>query len=113
MPFSKSYDETDVAAQPACAMLRSKRLFVTGEIDSPHPDEADDSHCWCNLPSTFLVPTTTWSTGPNACLGEAVIASDSTAGEFSVAKTKSPIDAIFSTSATQKLNWPRHEYTLT
>ncbi len=56
MAFSKCYDELEVLDKPACALLRSKRLFVTGEIDSPHPDEADGSHCWCNQTQHVLGP---------------------------------------------------------
>ncbi len=56
MAFSKSYAELPLVAKPACSLLRSKRLFVTGEIDSPHQDEADGSHCWCNKTQHIMGP---------------------------------------------------------
>lgn len=50
MPYKRSDDEMKVIDQPACVYLRSKAMYVTGELDPTHADEIDShSHCWCNL----------------------------------------------------------------
>jgi hypothetical protein len=45
--------------QPACIHLRSKAMYVTGELETSHVDEVDshNQNCWCNK--------TQHTTGPN------------------------------------------------
>jgi hypothetical protein len=50
MPFTKHYDQQPAAKGPACIHLRSKSMFISGEIKSPeHPTEAGANPCWCNM----------------------------------------------------------------
>ena len=49
MAFKKIYEGPDKAAGPACLHLRSKAMFVTGDMDPSHIDvESMGHHCWCN-----------------------------------------------------------------
>ena len=56
MPFEKTYDKLEIVRKPACIHLRSKGMYVTGDIDSSHPDESGNHHCWCNLTQHVLGP---------------------------------------------------------
>jgi len=50
MAFQKSYDEPKALAGPACVYLRSKSLYVSGDLKSlDRLDESHSQHCWCNL----------------------------------------------------------------
>jgi hypothetical protein len=59
MAYQRSYDdELKVVNQPACVFLRSKGMYVTGDVNPSHFDEAD-SHlqsCWCNLTQHVIGP---------------------------------------------------------
>ena len=48
MAFQKSYDELPLAAGDACVHLRSKSLYVTGEMDRGEGHEIAGRHYWCN-----------------------------------------------------------------
>ncbi len=56
MAFEKKYDEPEPITLPACIHLRSKEMYVTGQIDPEHPDEAGEHYCWCNLTQHVLGP---------------------------------------------------------
>jgi hypothetical protein len=57
MPFEKIYDEQLPVRGPVCIHLRTKSMYVTGEIRNPdHPDEAGSQHCWCNLTQHVIGP---------------------------------------------------------
>ena len=57
MPFERHYDTTSPATLPPCVYLRSKAMYVTGEIKNPeHPDEAGSQNCWCNLTQRVMGP---------------------------------------------------------
>ena len=57
MPFEKYYDSQVPVAEPACMHLRSKAMYVTGELRNPdHPDEAGSQYCWCNVSQHVLGP---------------------------------------------------------
>ena len=50
MVFQKYYDETRPTQETGCIHLRSKAMYVTGEIKNPeHPDEVGSQDCWCNM----------------------------------------------------------------
>ena len=50
MVFQKYYDETEPTSEPGCIHLRSKAMYVTGELKNPeHPDEVGSQDCWCNM----------------------------------------------------------------
>ncbi len=50
MVFQKYYDETQPPTETACIHLRSKAMYVTGELKNPeHPDEVGSQDCWCNM----------------------------------------------------------------
>lgn len=57
MPFEKYYDEQRPVRGMACIHLRSKSMYVSGEIKNPdHPDEAGAQYCWCNLTQHVIGP---------------------------------------------------------
>lgn len=57
MPFQRFYDATSPATLPPCVYLRSKAMYVTGEIKNPeHPDDASSQNCWCNLTQHVMGP---------------------------------------------------------
>lgn len=57
MAFQKIYDESLPIASPPCIHLRSKAMYVTGQMRDPeHPDEAGNQHCWCNLTQHVIGP---------------------------------------------------------
>lgn len=57
MAFQKHYDSQLPVAEPACIHLRSKAMYVTGELRNPdHPDEAGSQYCWCNVSQHVLGP---------------------------------------------------------
>ena len=39
-----------------CVHLRSKEMYVTGQMDPEHPDEGKEHYCWCNLTQHVLGP---------------------------------------------------------
>ena len=50
MPYKRSFGELKVIDQPACVYLRSKAMYVTGDVDPTHPDEVDShQYVWCNM----------------------------------------------------------------
>jgi hypothetical protein len=57
MPFEQYYDSQLPVAEPACIHLRSKAMYVTGELRNPaHPDEVGSQHCWCNITQHVIGP---------------------------------------------------------
>lgn len=61
MPFTKYYDHEPPASGPACIHLRSKSMFVSGEIKNPeHPSESGANPCWCNVTQHVLGPDQTF-----------------------------------------------------
>lgn len=57
MPFEKYYDAHLPVTEPACQHLRSKAMYVTGELRNPdHPDEAGSQYCWCVVSQHVLGP---------------------------------------------------------
>ncbi|HIM29044.1 MAG TPA: hypothetical protein EYG57_05755 [Planctomycetes bacterium] len=57
MAFTKNYDEPAPVEHQPCIFLRSKAIYVTGELCNPdHPDEAGSQYCWCNLTQHVMGP---------------------------------------------------------
>ncbi|HND51851.1 MAG TPA: hypothetical protein PLV92_05625 [Pirellulaceae bacterium] len=57
MAFTKYYDANLPSTQPACILLRSKAMYVTGDLRNPeHPDEAGCQYCWCLLTQRVMGP---------------------------------------------------------
>ena len=56
MGFEKQYDPPEPVTQPACIHLRSKQMYVTGNIDPEHPDEAGGQYHWCNMTQHVIGP---------------------------------------------------------
>jgi len=46
------------SSQPACVYLRSKGMYVTGDLQPTHPDEllSHEHNCWCNLTQQVVGP---------------------------------------------------------
>lgn len=58
MAFRKSYDELPVVDQPACIHLRSKSLYVSGQMDRGEAHEITNRHYWCNQTQHVTGPDT-------------------------------------------------------
>jgi len=56
MAYKKIIDPKTPVTHPPCVHLRSKEMYVTGQIDPDHPDEAKEHYCWCNLTQHVLGP---------------------------------------------------------
>lgn len=60
MPYQREFDQPmkTTMEQPPCAHLRSKAMYVTGELDPSHLDEVDshDHNCWCNASQHTIGP---------------------------------------------------------
>jgi hypothetical protein len=57
MAFEKYYDVERPTRLPACIHLRSKAMYVTGDIKNPnHPDEEGSQYCWCNKTQHVVGP---------------------------------------------------------
>jgi hypothetical protein len=57
MPYSRSFDEESGPVQTVCRHLRSKAIYVSGQLEPPAELEATGSgHCWCNQTSHILGP---------------------------------------------------------
>ncbi len=57
MPYSRSIDEPAGPVQPVCRHLRSKAIFVAGQMEPPADiEEMGSGHCWCNHTQNVLGP---------------------------------------------------------
>jgi hypothetical protein len=58
MPYERSLNEVKTIDQPGCVHLRSKAMYVTGDVDPTHLDELDSHHfyCWCNRTQHVVGP---------------------------------------------------------
>ena len=57
MPFEKNYDVPEPVTHAPCIHLRSKAIYVTGELRNPnHPDEEGSQYAWCNITQHILGP---------------------------------------------------------
>ncbi|MCA9172930.1 MAG: hypothetical protein KDB14_00375 [Planctomycetales bacterium] len=56
MPFEKHYNQLEPAEHEPCIHLRSKAIYVTGELKPHHSDEDGSHYCWCNLTQHVIGP---------------------------------------------------------
>ena len=57
MSFEKHFNLPEPVTMPPCALLRSKAIYVTGDLVNPdHPDEEGAKYCWCNKTQHILGP---------------------------------------------------------
>ena len=57
MAYEKDYDVQEPVQHANCIHLRSKAIYVTGELrNTGHPDEEGSQYCWCNLTQHILGP---------------------------------------------------------
>ncbi len=50
MPFELLLDEPTEPLQPVCRHLRSKAIYVAGQMEPPaEMQQSGSGHCWCNL----------------------------------------------------------------
>lgn len=56
MSHQRYIDPKAAVEHPPCLHLRSKEMYVTGQMDPVHPDEANEHYCWCNLTQHVLGP---------------------------------------------------------
>lgn len=57
MPYSRTFDEETGPLQPVCRHLRSKAIYVSGQLEPPPDLESTGSgHCWCNHTLHILGP---------------------------------------------------------
>ena len=57
MPYSRSFDEMEGPLQPVCRHLRSKAIYVAGQMEPPaEMQHTGSGHCWCNHTLHVLGP---------------------------------------------------------
>lgn len=57
MPYSRSFDEEEGPLQIVCRHLRSKAIYVAGQMEPGIEQETMGSgHCWCNHTQHILGP---------------------------------------------------------
>ena len=57
MAFIKHYNDSEPITTPPCIHLRSKSIYVTGDLRNPNsPEEGGSGYCWCNLTQHILGP---------------------------------------------------------
>lgn len=67
MPFQKSYDPPAPGPGPGCIHLRSKSMYVSGNIRTPEtPAEVGSHACWCNMTQHVIGPDQQ-SVSPRGC----------------------------------------------
>ena len=49
MAYQRSIDPSEPITHATCVHLRSKQMYVTGQVDLEHPDEGVEHYCWCNV----------------------------------------------------------------
>ncbi|HEX3725673.1 MAG TPA: hypothetical protein VHV08_05495 [Pirellulales bacterium] len=57
MPYERTFDEPTGPLDRVCRHLRSKAIFVSGQLEPPAELEHTGSgHCWCNFTQHILGP---------------------------------------------------------
>ena len=56
MAFEKHYDLPEPVEHEPCIHLRSKAVYVTGELTPNHTDEDGSHYCWCKLTQHVIGP---------------------------------------------------------
>ena len=57
MPYERSLDEASEPLPPICRHLRSKAMYVAGEMEPPaEMQQTGSGHCWCNMTQAVFGP---------------------------------------------------------
>ena len=56
MSYKRIHNESHSSAMPVCVYLRSKAMYVTGDLEPAHLDEEGSHFCWCNLTQHVMGP---------------------------------------------------------
>ena len=56
MAYQRSIDPSEPITHATCVHLRSKQMYVTGQVDLEHPDEGVEHYCWCNVTQHCVGP---------------------------------------------------------
>ena len=58
MAYQRTEGDLEILSKNPCTHLRSKAMYVTGELQPTHVDELDShgQNCWCNLTQHVLGP---------------------------------------------------------
>lgn len=57
MAYQRTFDEPTGPLQPVCRHLRSKAIYVSGQMEPPpEMEEMGSGHCWCNETLHILGP---------------------------------------------------------
>ena len=57
MPYERSFDEATGPLQGVCRHLRSKAIYVAGQLEPPaEMEQTGSGHCWCNCTGHILGP---------------------------------------------------------
>jgi hypothetical protein len=57
MPYSRSFDEPSEPLPPVCRHLRSKAIYVAGQMQpAADIEQMGSGHCWCNHTQHVLGP---------------------------------------------------------
>ncbi len=57
MPYERSFDESGDPLQVVCRHLRSKAIFVAGQMEPPADmQQSGSGHCWCNHTQNVFGP---------------------------------------------------------
>jgi hypothetical protein len=55
MPYERTFDEPAEPLERVCRHLRSKAIFVAGQMEPPAElEQAGSGNCWCNLTQQIL-----------------------------------------------------------
>lgn len=57
MPYTRTFDEAAGPLLPICRHMRSKAIYVAGQMEPPAEiQEMGSGHCWCNHTLHILGP---------------------------------------------------------
>ncbi len=57
MAYERSLDEASQPLQPICRHLRSKAMYVAGQMEPPaEMQQTGSGHCWCNMTQNVFGP---------------------------------------------------------
>ena len=56
MPYERTFDEPAPATHAICRNLRSKAMYVAGQIEVAGLEQAGAGHCWCNQTQNVFGP---------------------------------------------------------
>ena len=56
MAYTRSYDEPDAPLDPMCRHLRSKSMYVVGDMQAEQAQTSGSGRCWCNCTQNVFGP---------------------------------------------------------